>query len=174
MFYRVSMRSYKIGDLVQEGIASPSGLGNIRLYAGLIAENDERAVKAKILMFQRNNLSEWKIQGTAYKEAHLEYIRQREFPGLPCRYSHLMVFSDLNSARTFNRKYRNNAARIFGVDTTSAYFSGDMNILDTVQTVSFIDVERMCRNYWSGVTTGSPMMECILNSSDNAKVVSIE
>jgi hypothetical protein len=167
MFFRVD----KIG-FISDGILKDQGsLKKIQDYLELIEKGEENIIRNKIIPIQKNDIKRWRSEGTSFKEAYLEYVRRRDFPKLPCRYTKLMVFDDINLAASFLIKFRNNGQfAIYQIDIGDTdYFIGDMNMLDTVTLLRFEDMGKMSLNYWSGKMTQNPIKEYILYDSRKVK-----
>lgn len=88
-----------------------------------------------------------------------ELVRRANFPGRPSRFTSIFAWETKEEALAFRESHRGGQGTICRVSAGS-YFRGDMNLLFLGGTIlgSWLYATR----YWSGETSPTPRMECLL------------
>lgn len=160
-YFRASRTIYQVGDPIWEVAIGVNALANIELYRKVILDRNDTALLRTNLLSSEQVGDAW----SAAKEAALEIVRESIFDGLPCRFKNMMVFSDVEDAQVFHKKFRSKGFLYELEYTGDTPFTGDMHMLDIVKIPSVGGLLEMAHNYWSGVQSESPIKETILSNN---------
>ena len=92
-----------------------------------------------------------------------EMVRNNEFPQMPSRMESLFLFDNLDNAKDFKTRFRDENYQIANVNliegTTQSF---DMNwFSDVPADITILEAQNYARNYWSQKRTPNPIIEVL-------------